>query len=81
MITIINVGPSLRVDVYPDECVYEVKINRQSICRFVHRRGKGLADCLHQAAMKVAEVQARSVAKAPTAKGRRKRRYSDLLSD
>lgn len=74
MITIINVGPSLRVDVYPDECIYEVRINRQSICRFVHRRGNGLADCLHQAARKVEEVQARtsSVAKAPTAKGRRK---------
>ena len=48
MIGILNVGS--------DEhgiCTYELRINRDLITTFTHRRDKGLAACLHAAAQSI----------------------------
>ena len=61
MIAIINVGPHDD----PDPTgwrTYEVRINREVIATFRHKRDHGLARCLRVAAAAVEDVRARSLA-------------------
>ena len=52
MIKIINVGNFAKE---PDIYRYEIKINSETICNFIHRREDGLAECLRRAAYAVDE--------------------------
>ena len=61
MIAIVNVGPHDD----PDPAGwrnYEVRINREVIATFRHKREHGLARCLRMAAAAVEDVRARSLA-------------------
>lgn len=58
MINIVNVGPYNDPDL-GGERTYEVRINKDVIARFKHRRSEGLETCLLKAAnaVKLAEGQ------------------------
>ena len=61
MINIVNVGPHDD----PDPTGwrnYEVRINREVIATFKHKRDHGLARCLRMAAAAVEDVRTRSLA-------------------
>lgn len=61
MIAIVNVDPNPRTIGEHD---YEVRINRQVICRFKHIREQGLATCLEKAAEAVRDDQISALATA-----------------
>ena len=52
MIAIVNMGPHGDADGLGIH-EYEVRINETPVCRFMHRRGDGLATCLARAATAV----------------------------
>lgn len=53
MIAIVNVSKEFSETGWQD---YVVKINQKEICKFKHKRSKGLADCLQCASCAVAEI-------------------------
>lgn len=57
MIAIVNLGPVRKAGAL-GEHRYEVRINREPVCRFTHRRSDGLAKCLRLAADAVAAKEA-----------------------
>lgn len=54
MISIVNVSKKFSETGWQD---YVVKINQKEICKFKHKRSKGLADCLQSARCAVAEIE------------------------